>query len=119
MTMQFTDPKKTFAESVKHVINVNPNLRARIVPTPSLSKSDLDLYELKYVDEVGSGFFEYRRIFGEWDDHYGKFIFFCVFVCSMLEMKLNFQLRLNFIKEWYQRSKHCNLDVSSSSPIRH
>ena len=75
--------------------------------TVTRSKSDLDLYELQYIDEVGSGYFEYRRIFGEWDDHHGKFLF------SMLLKKLNFQLRLNFIKEWYQTSKHCNSDVFS------
>ena len=72
--MNFINPCKTFAESVKHVIKVNPNLRARIVPTVSQSESDLDLYELQYIDEIGSGYFEYRRIFGVWADHYGTFV---------------------------------------------
>ena len=58
---------------MRHVIKVNPNLRARIVPTVTQSESDLDLYALQYIDEVGSGYFEYRRIFGEWADHYGTF----------------------------------------------
>ena len=72
-TTSFINLSKTFAESVKHVIEVNPNLRARIVPTVSQTESDLDLYALQYIDEVGSGYFEYRRIFGEWVDHYGMF----------------------------------------------
>ena len=72
-TSNFINPDKTFVDSVKHVIKINPNLRARIVPTVTQSESDLDLYELQYIDEVGSGYFEYRRIFGEWADHYGMF----------------------------------------------
>ena len=70
----FINPSKIFAESVNHVIKVNPNLRARIVPTVSQSESDLDAYALQYIDEVGSGYFEYRRIFGEWADHYGTIL---------------------------------------------
>ena len=62
---------KTFADSVKHVVEVNPNLRARIVPTVTPSESELDSYELQYIDEVGSGYFEYRRVFGLWSDQYG------------------------------------------------
>ena len=56
---------------MKHVIHVNPNLRARIVPAVTPSESELDSYELQYIDEVGSGYFEYRRIFGVWSDQYG------------------------------------------------
>ena len=73
-TTKFINRSKTFAESVRHVIKDNPNLRARIVPTGQQSESDLDLYALQYIDEVGSGYFEYRRIFGEWADHYGTFL---------------------------------------------
>ena len=61
---------KTFANAVKHVIEVNPNLGARI--TNSSSEPELDSYQLNYVDEIGSGYFEYRRVFGEWVDQYGK-----------------------------------------------
>ena len=56
---------------MKHVIQVNPNLGARIVPAVTSSASALDSYELQYIDEVGSGFFEYRRVFGIWTDQYG------------------------------------------------
>jgi len=61
-----------FADSVKHTIQVNPNLRARIVQTYAPTESDLDLYELRYIDEIGPGYFEYRRIFGEWANQYAE-----------------------------------------------
>ena len=53
-TINYIYSEKTYANSVKHVIKVNPNLRrkvlrARIVPTIQ-SESDLDSYELQWVD---------------------------------------------------------------------
>ena len=79
------------------MIKDNQNLRARIVPTGQQSESDLDLYGLQYIDEVGSGYFEYRRIFGEWGDHHGTFLLdFAILAASnpFISAEAEFQKRM-------------------------